>query len=97
MVAVNKINFEINSRIRKEYEILSISKLRSPSIVEYLDTWLEDYVENSKKVLRMYIQMDCCETNLSNIIEEIKSDPVLSSGGVLTTVTILDVNYLLNY
>jgi hypothetical protein len=87
LVAVKKMNFEINSRIRKEYEIfLSISKLRSPSIVEYIDTWFEDHVENSNKVLRMYIHMDCCETNLSNIIEEIKSNPVLSSGGVLTPV-----------
>jgi hypothetical protein len=88
-VAVKKMNFvmNLNSKIRKEYEIfLSITKLRSDLIVEYRDTWFEDYIENSNKTLRMYICMDCCQTNLKFIIEEIKSDPSLCCGGLLTPI-----------
>lgn len=88
-VAVKKMNFmmNFNSKIRKEYEIfLSITKLRSDLIVEYRETWFEDYIDNSNKTLRMYICMDCCHTNLKDIIEEIICDPSLCCGGLLTPV-----------
>jgi alpha-tubulin suppressor-like RCC1 family protein len=81
----------------KEYEILkslenfyTIENLQNSRILKYFDAWLENEVFQEKeselynKSLILYIQMELCDKNLDEIIEEIANDSSLKSNNDLT-------------
>jgi serine/threonine protein kinase len=90
-VKKRKLNADNECEILTSFEnFYTIANLQNLRILKYFDAWLENEVFQEKesevydKSLILYIQMELCDKNLDEIIEEIANDSNLKSNNDLT-------------
>jgi hypothetical protein len=71
----------------KEFDkYLDVRNLNNLYIVQHFDAWFENNINNEKKRLVLYIQMELCDTTLKKIIIEIQSDLKNENDNILTPI-----------